>query len=86
MVSAVLGTAVAVIVVLVISLGSSGRSSAHGCIYATIAGVLGAQEVYQCGADARATCASVRTPGAFGAQAAQTIAAECRKAGLPVGR
>jgi hypothetical protein len=84
MVGGVLGAAAAVLVVLVISLGSAGRSSGHGCIYATIAGVLGAQEVYQCGADARATCASVAAPGAFGAQARQTIAAECRKAGLPV--
>jgi hypothetical protein len=86
MVAGVLATVAAVILVLVISLATAGRSSAHGCIYATIPGVVGAQEVYQCGADARATCASAETTGAFSAQSAQTIALECRKAGLPVGR
>jgi hypothetical protein len=86
MVGGVLATAAAVVVVLVISLGSAGRASGHGCIYATIPGVVGAQEIYQCGADARATCASAAVPGAFSAQAGREIAAQCRKAGLPVSR
>jgi hypothetical protein len=86
MVGGVLATVAAVILVLVISLATTGRSSAHGCIYATIPGAVGAQEIYQCGNEARATCASAETAGAFSAQSAQTIALECRKAGLPVGR
>jgi len=86
MVAGVLATVAAVALALVIALATSGHSSAHGCIYATIPGVVGAQEVYQCGAEARATCASADAAGAFSAQSAQTIALECRKAGLPVGR
>jgi hypothetical protein len=75
----------ALVIVLVIALSSGGQSSARGCIYVTIPADTGAQEISQCGAAARETCASARAPGAFTAQAAQAVAAECRKAGLPVG-
>ncbi|HUA48584.1 MAG TPA: hypothetical protein VMA77_25355 [Solirubrobacteraceae bacterium] len=81
----VLGTLVAIALVLVISLSSGGPSSTHGCIYATIAGDVGAQQINQCGTQARDTCQSVYAPGAYTQQAAGVIAAECRKAGLPVG-
>jgi hypothetical protein len=84
MVGSVLGAVAAVVVVLAISLGTSARSSSHGCIYATIPGVVGAVEVYECGNAARSTCRSVGTPGAYARGAAQSIATECRKAGLPV--
>ena len=85
MVGGVLGVVAALAAVLVISLVSAGPSSGHGCIYATIPGVVGAEQVHECGANARETCRSVNRPGAYARQAAQTIAAECRKAGLPVG-
>jgi hypothetical protein len=84
MVGGVLGVVAALAVVLVISFVSSGPSSGHGCIYATIPGAVGAEQVHECGATARHTCGSVNTPGAYTRQAAQTLAAECRKAGLPV--
>ncbi len=86
MVGGVLVVVVAVVVTLAISLASPGRSSAHGCIYATIPAATGAQEINRCGAAARATCATARAPGAFTRQAAPVIATQCRKAGLPVGR
>lgn len=85
LIGGVLGAVAAVAIALVISLGTAGKTSAHGCIYATIPGAVGAQQVDQCGAQARDMCQSVHAPGAFTAQAAATIAAECRKAGLPVG-
>jgi hypothetical protein len=85
MVGGVLGVVAALAVVLVISFVSAGPSSGHGCIYATIPGAVGAEQVHDCGATARATCRSVNAPGAYTAQAAHTLAAECRKAGLPVG-
>ena len=85
MVGGVLGTIAVLAVVLVISLSSSSPSSKAGCIYATIPAATGAQQVNECGAAARSTCASAQTPGAYTPQAAQTLAAECRKAGLPVG-
>jgi hypothetical protein len=77
---------VAVALALVISLSTGSKRSANGCIYLTIPADTGAQEVYQCGAGARSTCQSTATPGAFSAQAAQAIAAECRKAGVPISR
>jgi hypothetical protein len=85
MLGAVLVSVAVVAIVLVISIGTAGKSSAHGCIYATIPGAVGAQVVNQCGAGARETCQSVHTPGAFTPQAAATVATQCRKAGLPVG-
>ena len=83
MIGGVLGVVAALALVLVVSFASSGPSSGHGCIYATIPGVVGAEQVHECGATARATCRSVHA--AYAPQAAQTIAAACRKAGLPVG-
>jgi hypothetical protein len=85
MVGGVGGVVAALAVVLVISLVSPGPSSGHGCIYATIPGAVGAQQVHECGATARSTCQSVFAPGAFTRQAATAVAAECRKAGLGVG-
>jgi hypothetical protein len=86
MIGAVLGAMAVVAVVLVISIATAGKTSAHGCIYATIPGAVGAQEVNECGGQARSTCQSTTTPGAYTPQAARSIAAECRKAGLPTGR
>ena len=83
MIGGVLGVVAALALVLVVSFVSSGPSSSNGCIYATVPGVVGAEQVHECGATARATCGSVRA--AYRPQAAQTIAAACRKAGLPVG-
>jgi len=85
MISGVLATVVVLALVLVISFATSAPSSKSGCIYATIPAATGAQQVSQCGAAARSTCTTVLTPGAFTAQAAETLASECRKAGLPVG-
>lgn len=81
----VLGVVAALAVVLVVAIMSGGRSSSDGCINATFAGPVGAQEIDQCGSQARATCQTVRAPGSFAPQAARVIVRECRKAGLPVG-
>lgn len=84
LIGVVLGVVAALIIAVAISLGTAGHSSHNGCIYATIPAPTGAQEVNQCGAQARTTCESVRTPGSFTTAAARSIAAECRKAALPV--
>jgi hypothetical protein len=84
MIGGVLGVVAVLAVVLVISFVSSGPTSGHGCIYANIPGAVGAEQVHECGATARDTCRSVNTPGAYTRQAAHTLAAQCRKAGLPV--
>ncbi len=72
-------------VALIISIATAGQSSAHGCIRTTIPGDVGAQQINECGVQARDTCATVNQPGAFPAASARVVAAECRKAGLPVG-
>jgi hypothetical protein len=85
MIGTVLGALAALAVVLAVAIGSAGKSSAHGCIYTTIAGPVGAQEISQCGAEARSTCLAASAPGTFTPQAARVIKQQCRKAGLRVG-
>lgn len=85
MVGGVLGAVAVLAVALIISFSSGAPSSSHGCIYATIPGVVGAEQINQCGDTARATCQTVNAPGAHAAAAARTLATACRKAGLPVG-
>lgn len=85
LIAAVLGALVVLALVLVVSIGSGGQNSGKGCVYATIPGPVGAEQISQCGAQARDTCETARAPGSFMPQAAKVIAAQCRKAGLPVG-
>ena len=85
MLGGVLALVAAIVVALVVSIVVAGAISAHGCIRATIPGAVGAQEINQCGAQARATCQTAEQPGAFPPASARVVAAECRKAGLPVG-
>jgi hypothetical protein len=75
----------ALAVALVIAFTTAAPRSAGGCIYVTIPAATGAQQIHECGEQARATCTSARVPGAFTSGAAQTIVAACRKAGLPTG-
>ncbi len=84
MIGGVLGVVAAVAIGLVIALALPGPKSSRGCIYLTVAGPVGAQYIYQCGAAARATCSTAANPGAN--QGGAALIAECRKAGLPVGR
>jgi hypothetical protein len=86
LIAGVLAVAAALAIVLAISIGTGGSASAHGCIHATVPGAVGAEEIDQCGAQARATCLTAERPGSFTPASARVVAAECRKAGLPVGR
>jgi hypothetical protein len=78
-------TVAALIVALVISFASPGPKSAHGCISVAVAFSMGGSQVNRCGAPARAFCLEVGQPSGLTGQTAQTVANECRKAGLPVG-
>ncbi len=82
----VLGAIMALLVAVVIAFAAGGPSSAHGCIHAVVPAATGAQEINQCGGAARATCASAAKSGNFTAAGARSVASECRKAGLAVGR
>jgi len=81
-----LGVVAVLVLVVAISLASAGRSSAKGCIDVTIPYAVGGVEYYRCGAAAREMCSEVGAPGGFSAASARAVGAECRKAGLPVGR
>jgi hypothetical protein len=82
MVGGVLGAVVALAIALIVALALPGPKSSRGCIYLTIAGSVGAQYIYHCGAEAQGLCRTAARPGAVGGPA---LIAECRKAGLPVG-
>lgn len=84
MVRGVLAAVAALVVVLVLAIASAGRTSAHGCIHVTIPGPVGAEQLDQCGAQAKATCRSVALPGSYPAPTARTVARECRRAGLAI--
>jgi hypothetical protein len=86
MVRAVLGTVAILAAAVAVSFIASGAGSRHGCIAATIPYSLGGQQLNQCGAAARQTCAAVGTAAGFTGEAGRAVATECRKAGLPVGR
>jgi len=83
LIAGVLALVAALVVGLVISFSSGNKSSAHGCIYLTIPAATGAEQIDSCGAQARSICTSTAKPGAFAPAAARSIAAECRKAGVP---
>lgn len=85
MVRAVAVAVIALAAVLVISLATSGPSSGRGCLHLTLPAPTGAQEINQCGATARETCATATAPGSFTGPAAREVVANCRRAGLRVG-
>lgn len=78
-------TALVVVAVVIVIVAAGGQSSAGGCVHAIFPGPVGAEQVNQCGSGARTLCATVRSSGQYGPEAVRTIAAECRRAGLPVG-
>jgi hypothetical protein len=77
-------TAIALVVVLILSLTHGDRRSGNGCIAVSLAYSMGGTQTYACGAKARSLCSRVGAPGLSGA-AGQDVARACRKAGLAVG-
>jgi hypothetical protein len=77
-------TAIALVVVLVLSLTHGDKRSGHGCIAVSLAYSMGGTQTDACGARARRLCSQVGGPGLRGAAGRDTARA-CRKAGLPVG-
>jgi hypothetical protein len=80
----ILVAAVALIAVTIASLGSSSSPSRRGCIHAVVPGPIGSTFFDQCGAPARATCASLQVSNDLSRFGVEVIAAQCRKAGLTV--
>jgi hypothetical protein len=77
-IATILVTALAVVALIVATAGKSRPEPGPGCIRATIAHVMGGEELNACGAPARRICdqnASLQDPNALSIQEA------CRKAG-----
>jgi len=85
MVAAVLAAVAALAAIVAVSIGSGGHVSANGCVDVTIPYSLGGQEIYECGARARALCDSVGSPGGYTGAAGRAVATQCRRAGLRAG-
>jgi hypothetical protein len=83
--ASVLAVVAAIVAAVVISLGTAERHTGNGCVDVKFPTTIGAAEIYQCGARARALCGSVGTPGGVSSVEEQAVAEQCRKAGLPVG-
>jgi hypothetical protein len=76
---------VALAVVAVIAITTSGKSSGNGCVAVTIQYSLGGQQIYKCGQSARSFCVSAGRPGGFTGADGLEVAVQCRKAGLAFG-
>lgn len=85
MISGVLGLVAALALALVISLSTTGHQSGHGCVSVGLTYSTGGQQVFRCGASARALCSQAGVPGGITGSTGRAVATECRKAGLPVG-
>ncbi len=85
MIGGVVAVLTALAVALIISFASPSRQSGHGCISVGLAYSTGGAQIDRCGDAAKALCAAVNRPGGLNGLPARGVAAECRKAGLPVG-
>jgi hypothetical protein len=85
MISGVLGMVAALSLVLVISLSTTGPQSGHGCVSVGLTYSTGGQQIFRCGASARALCSQAGVPGGITGSTGRAVATECRRAGLPIG-
>lgn len=81
----VLAAVVALTVAIVVSIGTAEHKTAGGCVDVKFPTTIGGAELYRCGAQARELCASVGSTARANDVEGKAIAAQCRKAGLPVG-
>jgi hypothetical protein len=84
MIGGVLAMLAALVVALVISFATAGKSSGHGCISVSLPYSTGGATIYRCGAGARSMCSAVNQPGLTGS-AGRIVARACRTAGVKVG-
>jgi hypothetical protein len=75
----------ALVVALVVSISTGEHKTAGGCVDVKFPTTIGGAEIYKCGQQARVLCVSVSNRATFTDIEGKAIAAECRKAGLPVG-
>jgi hypothetical protein len=85
MITAMVGAVAAIVVAVVISVAAGNHSTGNGCVDVNVPYATGGQEIYRCGAAARVMCSVAGTPAGYNGATGRAVAAECRKAGLPVG-
>src|SRR3954470_7097738 len=73
-------TSIALLAVVVATAGDSGSPVAPGCFSASVAGIVGAQTVSACGAEAQRRCAHAAR---FDDPRSNTIVAACEEQGIP---
>jgi hypothetical protein len=81
----VVSAAVALVLVVGVSIALGGHKSSAGCIDVTSPGFIGSQEISGCGSRARAICQSLgASRDGYSRGQDQAIAAACRKQGIRV--
>lgn len=73
-------TLVALLAVVLATAGDTGAPVKPGCFSASVAGIVGAQTVSACGAEAKARCAHAAR---FDDPRSRTIVAACEEQGIP---
>jgi hypothetical protein len=74
-----LATVAAMVVVVIATVGDSNPPTPMGCIHAQTAGIVGAETISGCGAEAEAKCAHAAR---FDSPQANTVIAECEEQGV----
>lgn len=72
-------TIAAMFAVILATVGDSNPPTPMGCIHAQTAGIVGAETISGCGAEAEAKCAHAAR---FDSPQAHTVVAECRQQGI----
>ncbi len=77
--AALLVTLVAILAVVAVTAGDSNPPTPIGCIRANVAGVVGAETISGCGAEAEAKCAHAAL---YDSPRARGVVAECERQGV----
>ena len=85
MIRGVLGVLALIAVALVVSFATGEGKTGSGCVSVSLAYSTGGDHITRCGDAARSLCQGVGHAGGITGAPAQTVAAACRQAGLPVG-
>lgn len=74
-------TVAALLAVVIATVGDSSPATPMGCIKTSVAGIVGAETISGCGAEAEAKCAHAAH---FDSPRSETVVAECEAQGVPL--
>ncbi|MBS1879696.1 MAG: hypothetical protein JST31_09300 [Actinobacteria bacterium] len=76
-------TVIAVVAIVALTVGDSNPAPARGCIDPTVAGIVGAETINACGAEAVEICSrAAEFTAAPAPERARTIVADCERQGV----